>query len=101
MSTKRIPLHTDMSGDFTFEGQFRGVVSGFVLELGTLETPDVTVTDGVYDTALISPTGVASDTVYQTSDLDASAPTVVAGTLKVVVAGGGAEKRGYLTAFYE
>jgi hypothetical protein len=105
MSLRTILVNTDADGAFTYERELFGSIRAISLDIGTLETPDVTVTDGVLGTAILSLTGATTDAVYQpaielvddtNTGTGVYGPSAVMGTLKVVVAGGGATKHGRL-----
>jgi hypothetical protein len=101
---KRINILTDGSGDFTYENVFRGVINAVVINVGDLSTPDIAISDGVYEVSVLDLSGVAADARYQPvvavqddsgADIaDVYGPPAIFGSLKVVVAGGGANKSG-------
>jgi hypothetical protein len=101
---KRINVLTDPSGDFTYENVFRGRIEAVVIQVGDLSTPDIAISDGVYNLSVLNLTGVAADARYQPAvavqddtgaDITgAYAAPAIFGTLKVVVAGGGNAKSG-------
>ncbi len=81
MSTRIIPVHTATDGSFNYEREFRGTVRAVEVILGTLQTPDVTITDGIYTTSVYSGSALTVDTL-------ATPDVIVMGTLKIVVDGG-------------
>ena len=78
--------------------------------IGTLSTPDIDITDGVYGTSLLSVNGVAANTLYrpgiQLQDdsgagiAGAYASPPIFGTLKVVVTGAGNAKSGTIDLLF-
>lgn len=110
MSLRTVLVNTDANGDFTYERELFGTIRAISLDIGTLETPDVTVTDGILSTPVLTLTGATTDAVYQPAielvdDTNAGTGTfgqiAVMGTLKVVVSGGGATKHGRLMFLVE
>lgn len=89
MSSTTVLISTDSDGEFTFERPMFAWVRAILVDIGTLETPDISVTDGVHGTEILTLTGATSD-VYP----PAAAFSPVLGTLKVEVTGGGVEKHG-------
>lgn len=110
MNTKTIVVETDASGDFTYERRLAGVVKGIAVDVGDLSTPDIDITDGVWTTSILSVNGVAADTIYQpvvaAVGTDGVAITgqyvspAIFGSLKIVVAGGGASKTGTIRLLF-
>lgn len=105
MSLRTVLVNTDSSGDFVYERELFATVRAIAIDIGTLETPDITVTDGVNSTDILGLTGVMGDGVFQpgielvddtNTPTGSYTPAAVMGTLKVVVAGGGATKHGRL-----
>jgi hypothetical protein len=110
MSSRTVYVSTDVDGDFEWTRPMFGVVLGIALELGTLTTPDIAITDDTYERDLLVLTGATTDAVYQPSmvltdsdgaDTATLAPAVVMGSLKVVVAGGGSLKTGRIHLLLE
>jgi len=100
---RRVPILTDSSGDDVSTVLIKGRLAKVTLELGSLTTPDLTITDEPAGTTLLADAGVASDTDYYPSVVmcdDAGAPVagfsepIVFGRLQVTIAGGGATKAG-------
>lgn len=94
MSVRQVNVRPDSGGAYTYERPMRGVVRAVEVKVGTLTTPDITVTDGVYGTAIYSGTGIVADLV-------ADADVAVMGTLKVVVAGAGDTTKGTVNVLVE
>ena len=103
MSLKLVTVETDADGEFTYERRMAGVIHGIAIDIGTLTTPDITITDGVWDTAVLTVAGLAADAIYQpvaaaSTVLGAASATLVPvpifGSLKIVVTGGGANFTG-------
>ena len=107
---RRVDVLTDSSGNFTSEEVFRGTVEAIEVKIGTLSTPDIDITDGVYGTSLLSVNGVAANTLYrpgiQLQDdsgagiVGAYASPPIFGTLKVVVTGAGNAKSGTIDLLF-
>jgi hypothetical protein len=87
MSVRIIPIHSATDGSFSYERDFKGTVRALEVIVGTLDTPDIAITDGIYGTSVYSGSGLSADTL-------ATPDVVVMGTLKVAVTGAGATKRG-------
>ena len=104
MSTKIVAVDTDAGGEFTYERRMAGVVMGIAIDVGDLDTPDIAISDGVWDTEILTLSGLAADATYiplvqaQGDDgvdiTDALAHPVIFGSLKIEVTGGGANKTG-------
>lgn len=121
MSTRTIVIRTDADGEFTYERAFTGSINAIEYKNDAdeglaLSTPDIDVSDGVYELSILSVDAVASDTVYQPrmfaqdtdgtdlavgTSIKAAVPFAVMGTLKVVVTGGGANNQGRLRILYD
>jgi hypothetical protein len=116
MSVKQISIRTAANGSYTYERAFEGVVYGIELQIGTLSTPDIDVSDGVYLQSLLSVNGVAADTMWQPgrnlqnaagtalqagSSINSDAPSAIMGTLKVEITGAGDTKRGTVRILYQ
>lgn len=104
----RLTMKTDSGGDAVAVAPLVGRLVAVDVDLGDLSTPDIDVTDEPAGTSLLSVNGVAADTRYHLAtkmqdstggDADSdggdvfTAPTVL-GQVKVVIAGGGANKTG-------
>jgi hypothetical protein len=110
MSVKTVVVETDAAGAFTYERRMAGVVKAVAIDLGTLTTPDVTITDGTWGTSILAVTAVAADTIYRpvvaAQDTAGSAiastytEPAILGTLKIVVAGGGANFAGTIRLLF-
>lgn len=106
MSTKIVTLETDADGEFTYERRLAAVVKGIAIDVGDLETPDIAISDGVWDTEILTVTGLAADTIYYprvaavdtdgVAIADTYAEPVIFGSLKIEITGGGANKTGTL-----
>lgn len=107
MSLRTILVNTDSDGAFTYERELAATVRAIAIELDTLESPDIVITDGVYGTALLSVSGLGDDQVFQPGVLfsgeenDTLTATAVMGTLKVEVTNGGATKHGRITVLVD
>lgn len=110
-TSKVVTLTTNASGDASAEQRIYGVIVGLGVRLGTLSTPDITITDGLTGGPVFAKTAVASDLRVQPRVLvqdDAGADIaatydkpVVTGLLSIVVAGGGSLKTGEIVIVYE
>ena len=99
MSIKVVTVETDADGEFTYERRMAGVVKGIAIDVGTLSTPDIAISDGVWDTEILNVTALAADATYlpmaPAVDEDGAAITdvyaspVIFGSLKIEVTGGG------------
>jgi hypothetical protein len=111
VSSRTVYVSTDTGGDFEWERALFGVVRGISVEIGTLTTPDIAITDDTWGTSLLSVTGLAADAVYRpsaplqaaagTDIADSSAPATVMGRIKVAVSGGGSQKTGRIHLLLE
>lgn len=120
MSVKRIFVRTAADGSFSWERAFVGAIYGIKVEVGTLSTPDIDVTDDDFSKTYLSVDGVAADTMYVPASAQQAAagtaldvsdesgvavgsygPAVCMGTLKVAVTGGGDTKKGTVTILYQ
>lgn len=99
MSLRTVIVTTDNAGDFTWERETFATVHAVSIDLGTLESPDVTVSDGVNDFDILTVTSVSSDAVYQPTSplMEGTFPAVVMGSLKLTIENGGAMKSGRVT----
>lgn len=110
-TTKVVSLTTDVAGNASVEIRLYGVIVGLGIRIGTLSTPDITVTDGLTGASVFAKTGIATDlrvqprVLVQDSAGDNIATTydkaVVTGVLRVVVAGGGNVKSGEIVVVHE
>lgn len=114
MSTKTIFIRTAADGTFTYERNFKGVIDGIELIIGTLSTPDIDITDDTYGISFLSLNGVAADAAYypgnwlmsdaavplEDNSTQMAAPAVCMGVLKVAVTGGGNTLKGRVTILY-
>jgi hypothetical protein len=111
MSARTVYVSTDVAGDFEWERALFGIVRGIAVELGTLTTPDIVITDDVWGTSLLDVSALAADAVYQpgaalqaddgTDIADTYAPAAVMGRIKVVVSGAGSLKTGRIHLLLE
>lgn len=110
MSLKTIAIETNADGEFTYERRLAGVIKAIAVELDELTTPDIDISDGVWETVILSVDAVAADTVYQpviaakdTSGVaiaDTYLPPAIFGSLKIEVTGGGANKTGTIRVLF-
>lgn len=110
---KSVPIVTDGAGAFSKTVSVRGaaVLRCIDFELGTLETPDIDITDEPTATVVLGVAAVAADTRYVPTILGtddagaavvgAAVPFPIMGALQIEVAGGGATKAGRLVILYE
>ena len=112
LAVKSVPIVTDGAGAASVTVRAGGLVLRAVrLELGTLSTPDITLTEEPGSTAILAVTGVAADTTWYPTVLGdngsgvdvtgAALPIPVYDRILVVVAGGGATTTGRLVLMYE
>jgi hypothetical protein len=106
-----VPIKTAADGTFTTDVRMYGVIEAIAVRLGSLDTPDITVTDGLTGGAILAVTGVAADARYhprvkvQTSVGADADPVVldkpaVTGICRVAVAGGGNAKSGVVVVLF-
>lgn len=110
---RAVPLLTDGSGVASATVRAGGCrLLGVSLELGTLDTPNVAITDEPNGTELLSLAAAAADGVFQpmvaasdpadgTALTGAFAAPAVFGRIEVAVTGGGASKTGEITLLLE
>jgi len=107
-----VPLNTDGTGAVVRDVRFApGRLHAVRIELDTLDTPDITITDEPIGDTILALTGVAADvTKYPTvlgqgsngvNIAGAAVAYPVFGRLHIVIAGGGANKTGRLVLFVE
>lgn len=106
MSIKIVTVETDADGEFTYERRLAGVVKGIAIDVGDLDTADIAISDGVWDTEILTLAALAADAIYyplvQAHDEDGVAITdtyaspAIFGSLKIEVTGGGANKTGVI-----
>lgn len=110
--SQSVPLNTDNAGAVTRDVRVApGRLHAVVVELGTLETPDITLTDEPAGVTLLGVTGVATDKRYLlvaqaqgsagTNTSGAFVTPSVFGRIHVVVAGGGDTKTGRIVLLVE
>jgi hypothetical protein len=87
-------VRTESDGTYTYERVMRGVVRAVEVRVGTLTTPDITVTDGTYGTAIYAGAGIVADLISAVN-------VAVMGTLKVVVTGAGDTTKGTVNVLVE
>lgn len=116
-SVRTVTIRTAADGSFTNSRVLRGIIRAITVELGTLSTPDIDVTDDTYSQTFLSVNGVAADTTYypstflQAADgtdaalvgtgVKGAGPAVCMGALKVVVTGAGDTKVGHIRFLYD
>jgi len=88
MSSRTILIETDAAGNFTYEQPCFAMVLALKVNLGDLDTPDVTVDDANEEITFGQWTGLASDAFLP------EIFTGCSGTLRVTVANGGDTKHG-------
>jgi hypothetical protein len=106
------PITTATDGTFTADVRVYGVIEAVAVRLGSLDTPDITVTDGLTGASVLAVTGVASDARYMPrvpvqddtgADVDPAVldkPSVT-GVCRITVAGGGSKKSGAVVILYD
>jgi hypothetical protein len=110
--TKSVPIVTAADGSASVDVRAGGLILHAIrVELGTLDTPDITVKEQPANTTIIAVAGVAADATYYPSVLSddasgadvagAAVPVPVYDRLEVTVAGGGNAKTGRLILLYE
>jgi hypothetical protein len=107
---QRVPITTDGTGADQSTVNLGPCVLRMVrLELGTLTTPDIDLTEQDNNRTILTVAAVAADTDYfpavagsddTGADVEAL-PAPIIGRLQLDVAGGGANKTGELTILYE
>lgn len=108
---KVVTLTTDGGGDALAEIRLYGVIHGVGVRIGTLSTPDVTITDGLTGAPVFSKTGMTTDLRVQPRvpvqdedgvDIPSTYDSpVVTGLLRIEVAGGGSSRTGEIVLVYE
>jgi len=112
LQVKSVPIVTAADGSATVTVRAGGVVIRAIrVELGTLSTPDFTITEQPGNTGILAVAGVAADGTYYPTVLadNASGVDVVGAGLaipvydriQIVVAGGGDTKTGRLIFLLE
>lgn len=112
LQTKSVPIVTDPSGADVTMIRAGGVrIHAIRIELGTLETPDITITEDPSTDSILALTGVAASvTKYPTVLGQTSAGANIAGAavafpvydrIKIVTAGGGDTKTGRVILLLE
>ncbi len=115
-SVKTISILTNSSGAYTWQRYFTGVIDAIEVDIGTLSTPDVAITDDTHTISILSVAGVAATTVYYPSAfLEAADGTSAAlvgtamkgatsrpfiGVLKIAVTGAGDTLKGHIRILY-
>jgi hypothetical protein len=110
--TKRVPIVTNGSGVSAASVRLGAArLLAIDVALGTLSTPDITITEQPANVVVMAVAGLAASTRYNpsvalTGDDGAAVagafgPYVALGRLDVAIAGGGATKIGELTFTYE
>jgi hypothetical protein len=111
LAKQSVPIVTNSSGVASATVRGAMVIRCVDLELGTLSTPDISITDEPTGTVMLSVTGVATDKRYIPAILGtdssganvagAALPFPVATRLQIDVTGGGDTKTGRLVLLYE
>src|SRR4051812_35226514 len=102
--SKTIPVTTDVSGNADVEVRLYTVITAIGVRIGTLSTPDVTITDGVTGAPVYADTGLTVDVrvmprvlVQDGAGNDIAATydrPAITGILRIQIAGGGNTKSG-------
>lgn len=109
---KSVPITTAADGSDLTTVRAGGMVLHAVrIELGTLDTPDITLKEQPADTTILAVTGVAADATYYPSVLSdnssgvdvvgAAVPVPVYDRIEITTAGGGNAKSGRVILLYE
>jgi hypothetical protein len=112
MHSKAYSITTAADGSATLSiTQFYGVIEAIAVRLGSLDTPDVTITDGLSAGSVLAVSGLATDKRYHPRVLaqDDSGANItdnytrpaISGQLKIVIAGGGNKKTGSVIVVWE
>lgn len=96
MSSTTVLINADANGDFSFERPMFAWVKAVLVDVGTLGTPDITVTDSDYGTSILALTSATSDAYPP-----AAAFSPVLGTLSVEVTGAAPSSHGRLRFLLE
>lgn len=110
-TTKVVSLTTDVAGNALLDVRIYGVITGLGIRIGTLSTPDVTITDGLTGAPVYADTGLTTDVrvqprvlVQDEAGADIAATydkPVITGILRITVAGGGNAKTGEVVIVHE
>jgi hypothetical protein len=111
VNIKRIALSPNAAGDYAVDQRVSGQIIAIFVDLGTLSTPDVTVTDLTTGDVILTAAGIAADKVFMPRRLVQGAADgadivamydapVVLNTAHVVVAGAGNKTSGDLYIAY-
>ena len=119
MSTKTVEIVTDSNGSFATDIPCAGQILAIALDIGTLSTPDLAITDKVTGASIFSKTAIASTARWQpkveANGVDGAALAAAAGPpavdnvyaapiafrgLHIAVTGGGDTVRGTLYIAY-
>jgi len=111
VNIKNIPITTSASGAFVGDVNVTGEIMAVAVDLGTLSTPDITLTDLLTGDTILAKTGLATDKLYEPRRLVQDASTgadiavtydrpVVMGKLHVVIAGAGDTLSGAIRVAY-
>ena len=111
MNVKHISLPVDAAGALAVNVRVSGQIVAIFVDKGTLDTPDVTITDLTTGDTVLAAAGIASDKVFMPRRLVQGAADgadiavtydapVVLGTAHVVVAGAGNKTTGDLYIAY-
>lgn len=96
MSSTTVLVNSDVNGDFSYERPMFANVKAILVDVGTLGTPDIEVTDGTYGTSVLSLVGATSDAYAPAGSFSA-----VLGTLSVEVTGAAPSSHGRLRFLLE
>jgi len=110
MNVKTITVTTSAAGAYAGDARLSGQVLAVHVDLGSLDTPDITLTDLDSGDSVLTAAGVAASKVYlprrvvqlgtDGTDLAPIDAPFVGKTLHVVIAGGGNKKTGTLRVAY-
>jgi hypothetical protein len=111
VQTKSIPIVTSAGGAVSVTVRGGCILRKVRVELGTLTTPDITITDEPSGDEILVVAGLATDESYLPArpahddagaEIEGSAtPWVIETRLLIAIAGGGASKTGEITLVYE
>lgn len=110
MGAKVVAITSDDAGAASIDVRLYGQLTAVALRLGTLSTPDITLTDVLTSVEILGVAGVAANTVWQprvevcdedgAAIADAYDKPAVTGVLRVALAGAGAAKTGEIVLIF-
>jgi hypothetical protein len=106
-----VPINTATNGTFSVDLRMYGVVVAIAVRLGSLDTPDLTITDGMSGAPILAVAGIAADARYQPRvpmqtklGVDIDPPVLdspaVTGICRIAVAGGGSKRTGSVIVLF-